>query len=110
MVCGEATFDMKDFKKNTKCDEKEEVIQWFWKWLEKCKKDDKFKYLKFVSGRSRLPKSKYQHIIHLTNDKNKLPTSHTCFFTLDLPRYDSKKILYKKMKYAIENSFSISDS
>ena len=110
MVCGEANFDMKDFKKNTKCDEKEEVIQWFWKWLEKCKKDDKFKYLKFVSGRSRLPKSKYQHIIHLTNDKNKLPTSHTCFFTLDLPRYDSKKILYKKMKYAIENSFSISDS
>ena len=109
-VCGEAIFNMEEFRKNTKCDEKEEVVQWFWEWLESCEKKDKFKYLKFVSGRGRLPKSKYEHIIQLTDNKSKLPSSHTCFFTLDLPRYDTKEILFEKMKYAIDNAISISDS
>ena len=110
MVCGEAKFNMEEFKKNTKCDEKEELIQWFWEWLGNCSNKDKFKYLKFVSGRSRLPKSEYVHKIFIFDDKDKLPATHTCFFSLDMPRYDSKEILFEKMKYAIENSFSISDN
>ena len=110
MVCGEAIFNMEEFKKNTKCDEKEELIQWFWEWLGNCSNEDKFKYLKFVSGRSRLPKSEYVHKINILDNKNKLPISHTCFFSLDLPRYDSKGILFEKMIYAIENTFSISDN
>ena len=109
MVCGEVIFNMEDFKKNTKYKEGEKVIQWFWEWLENCSEKDKFKYLKFVSGRSRLPKSKYEHIINIIDDKNKLPASHTCFSTLDLPNYDSKEILFNKMKYVIENVTNITD-
>ena len=54
MVSGEAIFDIKDFKKHTiyiNSDGKEKIIQWFWEWLESCDEADKFKYLKFVSGR-----------------------------------------------------------
>ena len=110
MVCGEAIFDLKDFKNHTECNNEENVIKWFWEWLENCKVEDKFKYLKFVTGRSRLPKSNYRHIINLISDKDLLPISHTCSSTLDLPNYDSKNVLCKKMQYVIENVTNISDS
>ena len=96
--------------KNLKRIQNVKLIHWFWEWLGNCSNEDKFKYLKFVSGRSRLPKSEYVHKINILDNKNKLPISHTCFFSLDLPRYDSKGILFEKMKYAIENTFSISDN
>ena len=110
IVCGEVIFDMKEFKKHTECNNHEKIIIWFWEWLESCKEEDKFKYLKFVSGRSRLPKVKYVHKIYIDYDKDKLPSSHTCFFALDLPNYDSKKILFEKMKYVIENVANITDN
>ena len=110
IVCGEVIFDMKEFKKHTECNNHEKIIIWFWEWLESCKEEDKFKYLKFVSGRSRLPKVKYVHKIYIDYDKDKLPSSHTCFFALDLPNYDTKEILYEKMKYVIENVANITDN
>ena len=110
MVCGEVIFNMNEFKKNSDSKFKgEEVVQWFWEWLENCKEEDKFKYLRFVSGKSRLPKSAYTHEIIVLQDKNQLPRSHTCYFILYLPKYDSKQILFEKMKYAIENANIISD-
>ena len=63
----ENIFDTEDFKIHTKCDFEEEVVQWFWEWFENCKEEDKFKYLKFVSGRSRLPKKDYTHTIIFSN-------------------------------------------
>ena len=35
------------------------------------------------------------------------PVSHTCFFTLELPRYSTKKIMREKLPYAIFNCLSI---
>ena len=80
--------------------------------MKNCKEEDKFKYLKFVSGRSRLPKLNYTHSITVINfkDKNQLPVAHTCSSALDLPNYESKKILCEKMQYAIENIGNITDS
>ena len=111
MVCGEDIFNLEDFKKITKCDNEEEVIQWFWEWLKSCKEEDKFKYLKFVSGRSRFPKSGLKHTIRVMDNQNKLqlPIVHTCSSELDLPKYESKEILFEKMKYAIENITNITD-
>ena len=111
-VCGKYGFDFEDFKRHTKCNNSEKVIQWFWEWLENCKEEDKIKYLRFVTGWTRLPKSDYdyEHKINITfAGKNNLPSSHTCFYTLDLPRYDSKEILFKNMKYAIDNVTNITD-
>ena len=110
MICGKAIFDIIGFKKNTECQIDDKIIKWFWEWLENCKEEDKFKYLKFVSGRSRLPSSDYKHSINRINEKNRLPVSHTCSFALDLPEYDSKKILIEKMEYAIQNIVNITDS
>ena len=110
MVCGEIVFNIEDFKKHTTYDSKGElVIQWFWEWLKDCDEKDKFKYLKFVSSKSRLPRLEYKHEIVLSNDKNKFPAAKTCFSRLILPKYDSKEILYEKMKYVIENVTNITD-
>ena len=36
-----------------------------------------------------------------------LPDSHTCFFTLDLPRYSSIGICCEKLRYAITHCISV---
>ena len=111
MVCGKNKLDIRDLKKHTKYDgfnEKDDVIKWFWEWLEECNDHEQSLYLKFVSGRARLPKEKnfnYEHVI-VKNDYNSndaLPQSATCFFTLKLPVYKDKETLTKKLKYSILN-------
>ena len=111
LVCGKNKLDVRDLKKNTKYDgyrENDEVIKWFWEWLEECSDHEQSLYLKFVSGRTRLPKEKtfkYEHIIVRSerNNNEALPHSATCFFTLKLPMYKDKETLKKKMKYSILN-------
>ena len=116
MICGKNILDIKDFKDHTiyrgyKGDE--EIIKWFWEWLEKSNEKTQFKYLKFVSGRTRLQKAgygfEYEHKIIKVSKDNLFPKSDTCFFTLKLPNYDSQNILIEKMNYAIENCSDISD-
>lgn len=116
MVCGKNKFDIQDFKKHTKYEgytENDTTIKWFWEWFEETDENDRFKYLKFVSGRSRLPKSelgfRYKHVISksVCDKENSYPKSTTCFFKLNLPHYDSKEKLVEKMKYSILNCIEI---
>ena len=111
MGIGDWGLGIGDLKKHTKYDgfnEKDDVIKWFWEWLEECNDHEQSLYLKFVSGRARLPKEKnfnYEHVI-VKNDYNSndaLPQSATCFFTLKLPVYKDKETLTKKLKYSILN-------
>ena len=112
MVCGKNKLDVKDFKKHTEYDgfsENDNIIKWFWEWLEECDDHQQSLYLKFVSGRTRLPKEKnfsYKHIIaknDYNNNNESLPHSATCFFTLKLPSYKDKETLKKKLEYSILN-------
>jgi hypothetical protein len=112
MVCGKNKLDVKDFKKHTEYDgfnENDNIIKWFWEWLEECDDHQQSLYLKFVSGRTRLPKEKnfsYRHIIaknDYNNNNESLPHSATCFFTLKLPSYKDKETLKKKIEYSILN-------
>ena len=110
IVCGKTEFNIKEFKENTKYqydnnnNKNTKIKAWFWEWFENTSEENKFKYLKFVSGRSRLPNSKfskYEHIINIINKSESLPTAHTCFFSLDLPNYDTKEKFIEKIEYAI---------
>ena len=110
-VCGKSTLDIRLFKENTRYEgfEKDnEVIKWFWDWLGKCSEHEQSLYLKFVSGRTRLPKDKnfkYTHVIQKYNScgSESFPNSATCFFTLKLPVYKDRETLEKKMNYSILN-------
>ena len=112
VVCGKPKLDIEDFKKHTNyknCDVNNQIIKWFWEWLETSKEEDQFKYLRFVSGRTRLSKSEYNHTINLIERKDQFPIAHTCFFLLDLPNYASKSIFIERIKYSIENCANITD-
>ena len=51
-----------------------------------------------------------QHRISILNHGNPnvaLPTSHTCFFSIDIPRYTPYDILKNKLKYEITHCQAI---
>jgi HECT-domain (ubiquitin-transferase) len=72
-----------------------------------------------VSGRSRLPRTesdfeneKFQVTDFNTDGRSGggnmdgyLPRAHTCFFSLELPKYSSKDILRSKLLTAIHGGF-----
>ena len=116
-ICGDQEFDIELLKSMTKYEDyspSDPTIKYFWQFLEECSLEDKLNYLKFVWGRSRLPKDakgfgNQKHQICYVNayssgNQASLPVAHTCFFTLDLPRYDNYNLLKNKMLYAIRNS------
>lgn len=69
---------------------------------------------RFVWGRSRLPltadgfdrKFRLQQFSRTPADQY-LPVAHTCFFSLELPRYSSLQITRDRLKYAIFNCQAI---
>lgn len=84
------------------------VVKWFWQMFENFTQEERRKYLKFVWGRSKLPSDtstlRDKHNVHVMSHMNKeaLPESHTCFFTVDLAPYESLDLMTSKMKTAIE--------
>lgn len=75
------------------------LVQWFWEVMEEFSNHERSLFLRFVWGRTRLPRTiadfrgrdfvlqvldKYQPPDHF------LPESYTCFFLLKMPRYSCK--------------------
>jgi hypothetical protein len=82
-------------------------IRWFWDILEHDFNDEqRSQYLTFVWGRSRLPATaaelETQHKINSHNGGNSsFPMAHTCFFTIDLPRYTDRAVMAQRLLTAI---------
>ena len=87
----------------------------FWSVLEDFTDDERTLFLRFVWARSRMPASiqdlgmnfKLQAMVgsdSTASPNNYMPHAQTCFFSLSLPNYSSKKILREKLLYAIKNS------
>ncbi|XP_062334757.1 probable E3 ubiquitin-protein ligase HERC1 [Osmerus eperlanus] len=89
-----------------------QLIGWLWQSLEEFTNEERVLFLRFVSGRSRLPSNpaditqKFQ-IIKVDRPINGLPTAQTCFFQLRLPPYTSQAILAERLRYSIHNCPSI---
>ena len=117
LVCGKPILDVELLKENTiysGCSENDPLIKYFWRCLEEFSAEERASYLRFVWGRSRLPLTSkdfpMQHRISIMSHGNPdvaLPTSHTCFFSVDIPRYTSYDILKAKFKYAITHCQAI---
>jgi len=65
-------------------------------------------FMRFVSGRSRLPTnladlSQRFQVMKVDKPPDGLPTAQTCFFQLRLPQYSSQEMLAEKLRYAINN-------
>ncbi|CAH0390182.1 unnamed protein product [Bemisia tabaci] len=86
------------------------LVQWFWEVMEEFTNQERSLFLRFVWGRTRLPRSiadfrGRDFVLQVLDKYNPpdyfLPESYTCFFLLKMPRYSSKYVLREKLKYAI---------
>lgn len=115
MVCGmpEISCDvLKKVVRYREVDEQHSLVQWFWQTLEEFSNEERVLFMRFVSGRSRLPAntadiSQRFQIMKVDRPYDSLPTSQTCFFQLRLPPYSSQAVMAERLRYAINNCRSI---
>ena len=117
MVCGKAEIDVDLLKQCTTydgCNESDEHVHFFWEVLNSFNTEERQALVKFTWGRSRLPLTAddfpEKFTISTFNQSpadQYYPVAHTCFFSLELPRYTSKKIMRRKLLYAIFNCLEI---
>jgi hypothetical protein len=129
--CGTPGVDIDRLEANTEYDEEvlstDAHVRSFWRVLRSWGEADRSQFLRFVWARSRLPagsgelsqKFKIQaanaEAIAATDKSKKygrdadggvdsmLPLSHTCFFSINLPRYSSDKTMEERLRYAMYN-------
>lgn len=85
-------------------------MKWLWEIvLEEWDDEKRRQLLSFSTGSDRAPVAglrslKFYIVLEGGDDDNKLPTSHTCFNQLLMPRYSSKDVLREKLQFAIDNA------
>ena len=121
-VCGRKEIDIDLLRRNTEYDddvsENDPVVAWMWEVLEEFSHDQRRDFLRFCWARSHLPASasdfrqKFKVQSPVTDGARQkpdmyLPKAHTCFFSINLPKYSSKQILKTKLEYAISECFAM---
>ncbi|KAL4431858.1 hypothetical protein ABPG74_012670 [Tetrahymena malaccensis] len=107
-IAGAQEIDFKELRANTTYQggysEISTLIQWFWEILMTFDDKMKRKFLFFLSGSYKIPLGGYKDMgftISKIFDTQNLPVAHTCFNQLDLPQYEDKETLQKKLFQAI---------
>lgn len=85
-------------------------IQSFWKIVSEFNKEEREKFLKFVTSCSRPPLLGFRKLhpkfciqqIRISNDQDRLPIAATCMNLLKLPTYSSAAVMKEKLLFAIE--------
>jgi len=116
MVCGAREVDVELLKRNTEYQRlrpSDPHVQWLWQVLEEMSQRERQMFVRFVSGQSRLWSDEKDFVMkfklmpsQVDNDQI-LPVSHTCFFSLELPRYSSLAVMRAKLQYSIANCTAI---
>ena len=119
LACGEADVDVKTLRLHTSYGASAAAnmphVRYFWAVLESFTPEQRRHFLKFIWGRNRLPLTEEDwgeqrmriHTLDKPNPNNYFPVAHTCFFSIELPRYTSREVCYKKLLWAINNCQSI---
>ncbi|KAG4029287.1 hypothetical protein MFRU_016g00450 [Monilinia fructicola] len=115
LISGLPEIDVDDWKSNTEYHNysaSSPQIQWFWRAIRSFDKEERAKLLQFVTGTSKVPLNGFKELegmngfsrfnIHRDyGNKERLPSSHTCFNQLDLPEYESYETLRAQVLTAI---------
>jgi len=120
MVCGKREIDVDYLRANTRyrapVRENDAHVKIMWETLKGFSHEDRQLFLRFVWGQSRLPYNpddfvnKFEILPARYADGNPdaaMPKSHTCFFSIELPRYTTVQACSEKIMYAIKNCHSI---
>ena len=107
-VCGNPEISVDALKKSARYDsmlnENSPRVKVMWEALEKFNNDDRSRFLRFITGRRRLPCTIF---IDSAEGSSKLPTSATCSNVLYLPKYDNVDEAVDRLKYAAYNCVAI---
>lgn len=115
LISGLPDVDIDDWKSNTEYHNyspSSPQIQWFWRAVRSFDKEERAKLLQFVTGTSKVPLNGFKELegmngvnrfnIHRDyGNKDRLPSSHTCFNQLDLPEYENYDSLRRQVLKAI---------
>ena len=119
VVCGKPEVDVDQLRRHTKYEgyrEDDPIVQMFWAVLKEFTTKERCLFLRFASGRERLPSETELQlgggkpaltVSRVFGDSDTLPTSSTCFSTLSLPRYSSQEMMKKQLLIAITHCSSI---
>ena len=93
-VSGRAEIDLSALRAHTEYDgyRRDDVsVQFFWRALETFSMEERSLFIRFVWGRSRLPlgKGRWPRNFKISRTASVLPLSHTCFFHLELPPFQT---------------------
>jgi hypothetical protein len=105
LVAGSPTFDIDLWKKNTSSTGvSSRNLAWFWKVIESLSSKDQSAFIRFAWGRSRLPNAKHFSTKMKLSDAGRatLPIAHTCFFSIELPNYESEEAMRRGILTVIE--------
>lgn len=116
ILCGNPDVDVELLRRVVEYEgyeESDDVVAFFWEALREMSNEERKKFLQFVWARTRLPmkESDFDAPFKIQRDSVNagtdvdmaLPSASTCFFSLTLPNYSSKKVLKEKLLFAIEN-------
>ncbi|XP_073006653.1 E3 ubiquitin-protein ligase UPL2-like [Typha latifolia] len=115
LISGLPDIDLDDLRANTEYSgysNASPVIQWFWEVVQGFSKEDKARFLQFVTGTSKVPLEGFSALQGISGSQrfqihkaygspHHLPSAHTCFNQLDLPEYTSKDQLQERLLLAI---------
>ena len=90
------------------CGPQDQVVHWFWRFVEGLKADERGLLLRFCTGGSRLPAGGFADLsprFRLTlvslDESRTLPTASTCFNLLKLPAYKCEGSLRRQVYTAL---------
>jgi hypothetical protein len=118
-ACGSADVSVEALRARTRYGEgvgaHEPHVSHFWQAVTAFSAQERSAFLRFVWGRSRLPAGtaawKDQwfriHTMEAAAPDSRLPVAHTCFFSIELPRYSSARVCHQKLQYAVLNCVDI---
>ena len=116
MACGAPDVDIDVLKAHTKYGvtvdpHKDPHIKLLWQVLEAFTGEQRSLFLTFIWGRNRLPTTDDEwgdqcmkiHTLETPKPDGHFPVSHTCFFSMEWPRYSSFDNAKAKLLYAVTN-------
>lgn len=110
LIKGVDRLDFHKLQKSTRyvgIDPNDQNIRWFWEILHEMTDIQKKEFLLFATGSDRSPLRGLETLnftITATGmDDSRIPSAHTCFNDVILPRYSSKAVMRQKLLQALEH-------
>jgi hypothetical protein len=109
LIAGKPEIDLEYLKAHTEYrgySPSSPVISYFWKTMEMLSQVERSQFIRFVWGRSRLPLKgrpwpQTFKIQRCAGGDEMLPSTHTCFFSIELPEYSSESVCHNRLVTAI---------